>query len=842
MAGAAAGGAPRAWASESLDVGMGAGVGVAAPTPEEAPEPQGPETAAPAELQLARLTRPAPRTVRREKPVAFEPGWLEPFFKGAILHKAAMAFRQEQWVTAEAGLVKGIAKLGGGAGAADERHAARFLLALARANQSRWADAAALFQTLYREYPRLAPYHAYNAARCLLRAGRSEDALDWTNKVDEGSVLGAETDLVRIDAYRALGRWAEAARGSDEYLIRFPNGPRRAETMFEEAEALEKLGSKAGAAGEPATGEADPRTRVIALYRRVWAEAPLEAWSERAEERLQTIARRSAAGTAGVVATHSAEEWVTRGMVYFDRNRNGESETAFGNALTAEGLTLELECQARYHRAQSVWKQRQRPRAAPLFDEAEAACARVGNRDLRAKSLYQGARSWAAAGERASAEKRYALVEAEHADHSYADDARLRTAELAHDAGEEDKAVAILKAIPEKYPRGDLLGEALWRLAYSAWRREDWDEATHWLDENLARIPHEDVWYAEGRALYWKARILEKKKDRAAAERFYERAIREYPLSVYALLSFTRLGESAPRLRANLIHTLRKTSGHHEPAPFRFAARPLFGEAGFRRAVDLGRMGQGADARRELSRLGLQTSGEKHAKGGGNTGSEKAESKAENNELLWIAAVLLDRAGVWSAAHSIPRYTLTDYRLKYPEGVGESKWRLAYPRAFPEAVTRNARANQIPESLQWAIMREESAFSPRIESFANAVGLTQMLVKTAARFSNGARVTRETLMDPAKNLEYGARFLGFLWGHFLKAAPLTIAAYNAGEGAVDRWLTERGSLSMDEFMEEIPYDETRNYTKRVLASYLTYAWLYNDKAPVPAVPSAARPR
>jgi len=271
MAGAAAGGAPRAWASESLDVGMGAGVGVAAPTPEEAPEPQGPETAAPAELQLARLTRPAPRTVRREKPVAFEPGWLEPFFKGAILHKAAMAFRQEQWVTAEAGLVKGIAKLGGGAGAADERHAARFLLALARANQSRWADAAALFQTLYREYPRLAPYHAYNAARCLLRAGRSEDALDWTNKVDEGSVLGAETDLVRIDAYRALGRWAEAARGSDEYLIRFPNGPRRAETMFEEAEALEKLGSKAGAAGEPATGEADPRTRVIALYRRVWA-------------------------------------------------------------------------------------------------------------------------------------------------------------------------------------------------------------------------------------------------------------------------------------------------------------------------------------------------------------------------------------------------------------------------------------------------------------------------------------------------------------------------------------------------------------------------------------------
>jgi soluble lytic murein transglycosylase len=823
--------------------------------------------AAAGELQPARAITKASRPARREKAVAFEASWLQPYFAGAILHRAATAFRQEQWSTAEAGLMKGIARLGAGASAADERHAARFLLALARANQSRWAEAAAGFEALYHEYPRLAPYHAYNAARCLLRAGRSEDALAWTDKVDEGSVLEAETTLVRIDAYRALGRWDEAARTSADYLIRFPNGPRRAETMYEEAQALERLGagpghaaarSKDGGGGQPtappgrpgpaattpAPEEVEPQTRIVGLYRRVWADAPLEAWSDRAEERLQSLARRGGSGESGMVVTHSAEEWLARGMVYFDRNRNPESETAFANALTAEGLTLELECQARYYRAQSVWKQRQRPRAAPLFDEAEAACARVGNRDLRAKSLYQGARSWANAGDRASAEKRYALIEAEHADHSYADDARLRLAELAHDAGEEDKAIAILKVIPEKYPKGDLLGEALWRLAYSAWKREQWDEAERWLDENLARIPHEDVWYAEGRALYWKARVLEKKHDRPGSLRLYERAIREYPLSVYALLSFARLGESAPRTRAGLIQALHKTNGHREPAAFHFAPRPLFGEAGFRRAVDLGRMGQGGDARRELSRLGLQTAGEKHDKASQGSSDDRARvsGKAEENELLWIAAVLLDRAGVWSAAASIPRYTLTSYRLAYPEGLGEAKWRLAYPRAFPELVTRNARANQIPEALQWAIMREESAFSPRIESFANAVGLTQMLVKTASRFSNGARVTRESLMDPGKNLEYGARFLGFLWGHFLKAAPLAIAAYNAGEAAVDRWLAERGNLSMDEFMEEVPYDETRNYTKRVLASYLTYAWLYSDRTPVPPVPAAARPR
>src|SRR6185436_19582432 len=91
---------------------------------------------------------------------------------------------------------------------------------------------------------------------------------------------------------------------------------------------------------------------------------------------------------AAVVRARTAGEWVSRGMVLFDRNRNQESETAFTSALGAPGLDADLECRARFHRAQSVWKQRQRPRAAPLFDEAEAACARAANKDLRAKALY----------------------------------------------------------------------------------------------------------------------------------------------------------------------------------------------------------------------------------------------------------------------------------------------------------------------------------------------------------------------------------------------------------------------------------------------------------------------
>jgi soluble lytic murein transglycosylase len=764
------------------------------------------------------LVASAPARGASGKAVAFDRTWLTPFFEHGPANKAAEQFRAEDWDAAETGFARAVKSL---PRSSNERHAAQYMLALARANQSKWADAGQLFEELFTSYPRLAPYHAYNAARCRLRRGDAAGALEWAAKVPDGSVPKAEAELVRVDALRAMSRWSDVLVAVDNYLQQYPNGPRHAESLFRKAEAMERA---SGGGGDARKATPD----VTAIYRRVWTEAPMQAWGDRAAERLEQIASALPASEAGVVRTHTAGEWVARGMVIFDQNRNVESEAAFSAALSAPGLDADLECRARFHRAQSAWKQRQRPRAAPLFDEAEAACARAANRDLHAKSLYQGARCYASMGNRDVALAHYARVEAEHADHSYADDARIRAAELATDAGDDAEAAKLLAEVPTRYPKGDLLNEALWRLAFAAWRAGRDDDALHWLDENLRLVPHEEVWYAEGRVQYWKGRVFEKQGKSAVARDWYERAVREYPLSVYALLSLTRMKALDPGAEKSLIASLRK--GVHDVPAWSFPARPLYGDAGFLRAVELARLGQGGDARRELAKLGLATSAEKHSNGA---------ARSEEEDLVWITATLLDRGGVWSASHSLPRHALTSYKADYPKGIGEAKWKLAYPRAFPALVAKNTKANELPEALQLAIMREESAFSPRIESFANAIGLTQMLVKTAKRFANGAIVTRELLQDPAKNLEIGSRFLGFLWKHFDAAAPLAIAGYNAGEGAVDRWLGERGDLAMDEFMETIPFDETRNYTKRVLASYFTYSWLYG-KQPVPTLPLAAR--
>ncbi len=780
------------------------------------------------------FVRPGPQRnpTAPAEPLRFDRHWLEPYFASGPAAAAAERFRREDWRGA-------VVKLGEAARGmpvgSSERAAARYLEALAHTELGEWSAARDLFEQLYQSYPVLAPYHALEAARCRLQLGDTAGALSWIAKVPPATVPEAEAMLLKMQALADSRQWEEVEQTASQYLERFPAGGRRAEAMFRMAEAMENRNRDVG--------------KIAALYRRIWAEAPLEIWSRRAEERLAVLASQAAAAPArkmpglpspGDLRRFQAADWLTRGMVFFERNQNERAESAFAAALEEAKVALpggpasaELRCQAEFHRAQSMFKARQRTRAAPAFLQAEAACKEAGNKDLLTKARYQGARCLATAGEREAALARYEAIQKDAPDHSYADDARLRAAELYTESEELDKAAALLADLPDRFPGGDMVGEALWRLALAAIRQGRWEEAHRWLDENLRRVPREDVWYAEGRALYWKGRVFIKQGNPKDGLAYLSRAIREYPLSVYALLAFERMRTEFPGPRAMLLREL-----HNQlvatPTSLSFGPRPAYRTPEFRRAVELARMGLGADARRELGRIGFSAPASRDA------ARANGPVDDEQEDVYLVTAMLLDRGRSWSAAHAIPRYSLTGYRTGYPGGRQATLWRLAYPRAFPELIGPSCRSNKVPEALQLAIMREESSFNPRIESVANALGLTQMLVKTAARFSERS-VSRETLLDPAKNVELGSRYLGFLLERYNGMAPLAIASYNGGEGAVDRWLRERGELELDEFLETIPYDETRNYTKRVLSSYLSYSWLYDPKRPVPELRFSLKP-
>jgi soluble lytic murein transglycosylase len=87
----------------------------------------------------------------------------------------------------------------------------------------------------------------------------------------------------------------------------------------------------------------------------------------------------------------------------------------------------------------------------------------------------------------------------------------------------------------------------------------------------------------------------------------------------------------------------------------------------------------------------------------------------------------------------------------------------------------------------------------------------------------------KALIDPDTNIPLGTKLLGELQVRYEQRFPLSAGGYNAGPGAVDRWLRNQGQLPFDLWVETIPYDETRGYIKRVIASMGAYAWLYEPE-------------
>jgi soluble lytic murein transglycosylase-like protein len=151
--------------------------------------------------------------------------------------------------------------------------------------------------------------------------------------------------------------------------------------------------------------------------------------------------------------------------------------------------------------------------------------------------------------------------------------------------------------------------------------------------------------------------------------------------------------------------------------------------------------------------------------------------------------------------------------------------RLEYPPAYPTAVLHAADQESLAAALLWAIMRQESIYQRAARSRAGAIGLLQLMPSTASRL-NGSPVTEGSLTDPDLNVRLGAAYLRGLLREF-KDPRAAMAAYNAGEDAVRRWVHDRPVVD-DVWVEMIPYRETRDYVKQVYSIWRRYEALYGS--------------
>jgi soluble lytic murein transglycosylase len=366
---------------------------------------------------------------------------------------------------------------------------------------------------------------------------------------------------------------------------------------------------------------------------------------------------------------------------------------------------------------------------------------------------------------------------------------------LRADALEEAKrhaeAATAYRELVKRYPKRAIVADALWRLGWGAYLKGDVREAAgHW-----GRLAGFSGTYRL-RGLYWHARATEQARDHASAAPLYAKVIAEAPRSYYGVLALARVGEAAPP---------SATASVTLPAD---PADALADDPGFARVDLLRRLGLIESALEELEEVVAQATGDPVRLYG-------FSSAYVRDERYHMALRISRRHFAALAASGDP-------------ALPRAFWEILYPFGWREEVTAAARRVGIDPFLVAAVVREESSYHPRALSRAGARGLMQLMPATArpmAEHRGLAFAGGDLLDDPATNIEIGTAFLAGLLGEF-KDPRLALAAYNAGPARLRQWWQGRRTSDLEAFVEQIPFDETRQYVKRVMFSWDEYRRVY----------------
>jgi soluble lytic murein transglycosylase len=644
----------------------------------------------------------------------------------------------------------------------------------------------------------LSPYAALRDGEALLRLARYDDAAARLRTVGDDVAARDEAKLALADAFVMKGDRASAVPLWRTLLATAPHGVRWVDSSLQLANALLD-----GVDGPPETRAQE----ALDLATRVLVEAPMAA------EKADLPGLRGRAATLLKLRAAPAltpDDRARQAQAWLDADKHKRA------IETADALLKTLPRNDKKHRDAACKAATVKAHAVPRGKAEEAAdawgeaIARCDGDDAQVVALYYGGKASASAHRSAEALTRFALVEKRFPRHRLADDARFHTALVLFDEGDEAKYVATLASLPDAYPDGDMRAEALLRVALARLAHRELDGARDVLDRLLASPTEDRAWGAAGRAAYYRARVAQLAGDTDDAKKRYIAIVSDEPLSFYMLLAYARLraiDDAAARA------TVQTAVGREPPGPFLTHEHDELATPAFDRFARLLEVGEVDAARREANAAGLVAEG-------------------SDPEVLWTVAWLYDRAGSPDLGHSFSRSRLIDYRAHWPAGRWKLAWQVAFPRPWDDLVGAESASAGIPTPLTWAIMREESAFNPEAHSTANALGLMQLMGGTARLVARGTTLPFDdaSLRKPEVSIALGARLLGSLRASFPANPSLAIAAYNGGAGAVRRWLGERGADDFDVFVERIPFEETRIYLKRVLASEAAYAYLYAPRA------------
>ena len=413
-----------------------------------------------------------------------------------------------------------------------------------------------------------------------------------------------------------------------------------------------------------------------------------------------------------------------------------------------------------------------------------------------------------------------------------------------------DEALKRFKKIQVKYPRTVFARQAHWYIPWMYYLKGDYQKSFDLMEMALKKNVRG---LSEERLKYWMAMNLGRLGQKAQARKLFLEISQDESIGYYSIAAVQRLRELlAPKplaslqyndssvLRENWLTYLNQEKGAFGFDPLQTKVDEI--KTSFSEGKRLPFIRQSLGVREDFSissgikkpELLVHIEKAKDLSLIGLTDLAKwelyrLEERTKNREILRTLMFEYYRNNLFHRSAYIGSQHFANTRKHLGLHLGATLWQFVYPRAFEEDVLKNGKNFGVPPEFVWSIMKAETNFRPDAISPVGAKGLMQIMTHTGRKVASlmGKNIEGPELFNPSVGVEIGTRYLKRVLKKFQNKIPLAAAAYNGGPHRVHKWLHQFGQLEMDEFIEHIPFGETRRYVKKVIRYYTLYNLLYN---------------
>jgi len=628
----------------------------------------------------------------------------------------------------------------------------------------------------------------------------------WQNASGLSPLLGDYMSYLRASAYRDSADYPGVLKMLEGFEQRYPDSLYIHEANLLYADALIATGSPRVAVAylekrrEPVHADteimlarglqiAGDKTKALQVLRRVYFDMPTTAEADTAASEMHSMGELLPEG--------SFAERRSRAEILLKGKRYQQAATELG-AVTEQASAPDL-THLRIELADALYHIHRRDDAQRLFDDV-LKNPDAASTDDKAQTLYYLAEIAREKDDNDRQAEYMSQLRAVAPESEWLQQALLSMGNkymLRHDY---ESALRWYTEIYQHKQNGKHSPYAHWKAAWLTYRMGKKDEAARLLEEQLE-------WYPASlevpAALYWRGRLAEESSNKLLARAYYAKLQENFRYYYYANLGRERLSRLGSE---GLVDPPALNKLPSPPRPPQSWDPP----EGNLRAQKAQLLANGALYEFAVRELQASVAG---------SPSWKAEliARTYQDSGSYVRAIE-------TLKHAIPGYFSTELS-QIPQPV----WQGLFPRPYWDDLKHRSQENQLDPFLVASLIRQESEFNPGAVSRANALGLMQLLPSVGKHLAHDLKLrgySQSDLFQPAINLQLGTRYFRHMVDHYNGQVEYALAAYNAGEQRVDEWRRDGEFKDIDEFVESIPFTETREYVQAIMRNAMMYRLLY----------------